>query len=66
MSVLAYYILGPALLIVFLYKINSSGTFDITQVRGRYESNLIMGILGLLLTARGLVRLLKKDVTDDI
>lgn len=66
-SVLAYYILGPTLLLVFIYEIylNSSGVFNIITVRGRYESALIWGVLGLLLTVRGIVRLLKKDVTDD-
>lgn len=61
-NVLAYYIVGPALLLIFLYKIvnNPSGVFDITPVRGRYETTLILGIVGLLLTAKGIVRLIKK------
>ena len=62
-NILVYYIIGPALVLLLLYDLinEPSGLFDITRVRGHYQTTLIMGIIGLLLTIRGIIRLVKKD-----
>lgn len=62
-NVLVYYIVGPVLAILFLYHLASDprSLFDLVKTRGHYQTMLIMGIVGLFLTAKGIVRIIRKD-----
>lgn len=63
LNILTYYIVGPALVLLLVYDLihNPRKLFDLTHVRGHYQTTLIMGLVGLILTIIGLVKLAKKE-----
>jgi FtsH-binding integral membrane protein len=65
LRVAIYYFIGPILTTIFIYNLieGPSSLLGVTQTRGRFESGLIWGALGIILTFIGIVRLLSKGKT---
>ncbi len=61
-NILAFYIIGPAILLISILSCfdNPSNLFELKIIRSHTSISLVSGLVGLILTIRGITLLLKK------
>jgi len=55
--ILICFVIAPILILIYIYSGDWFGGF---RVRGRFESNFVLGALGVILFAAGLIDVLRK------